>query len=177
MSSIKNGKSLIFKDDEDEDNEDEEKYKNLHHILKDFDSQFSSSELNSSSREIGNESSISCRKLNHSKSQSLLKKELEMSHENIIIDIRSEINDQDLVQYSEEKRPENLVSEANEKSPDIKILQEKLKKVHDNQPSPPPPPPLLSQSQSQLQSQSKSQQPQKPQQFQPPQQSQKQQKN
>ena len=174
MSSIKNGKSLIFKDNEDEDNEDEEKYKNLHHILKDFDSQFSSSELNSSSREIGNESSISCRKLNHSKSQSLLKKELEMSHENIIIDIRSEINDQDLVQYSEEKRPENLVSEANEKSPDIKILQEKLKKVHDNQPSPPPPPPLLSQSQSQLQSQS--QQPQKPQQFQPPQQSQKQQK-
>ncbi|ORX43309.1 hypothetical protein BCR36DRAFT_146410 [Piromyces finnis] len=75
LSSIKNGKSLSFKDDEDDDYvEEDEKYKNNYPILKDIDSLISGSEFNSSSKGYSSpfENSLSKSKIvvsSHSQSQ------------------------------------------------------------------------------------------------------------
>ncbi|OUM65451.1 hypothetical protein PIROE2DRAFT_7567, partial [Piromyces sp. E2] len=120
FSSIKNGKSLIFKEDDDEYDENDERCKSFNRILKDFDSP-SGSEFNSSSRDYSShfDNSLTPSKQlvsSHSQSQSQLK-------------IVQHIEDNG--QKNDPEVPSMILN--NEKILDIEELQEKLQVVAQNQ--------------------------------------------
>jgi len=118
LSSIKNGKSLIFKDDDEEYDESDEKYKSFNRILKDFDSP-SDSEFNSSSRDYSSpfENSLTA------------SKKLVSIHSQGQLKIVQHVDDNAQEVCSES----SLMILKNDKILNVEELQEKLQEVAQNQ--------------------------------------------